>query len=187
MISLSPLLSKLRHRGRIIFDPEAVAWEETAPHIGSEFRRRVRIGTGAYQSLPLLWRLLNPRYGWTAFAFLSHRSAVDGPFFSAGHGGFQFPAARQCTFPGRDGSSSRRIWGRASGHLLAGRSVPCKLVRVLTMFTGMNLALLVGFWRWLVRPQTGTWHRTARDAGSGKLPQAAACAAPRVARRMKAR
>ena len=68
-----PLLSKLRHRGRIVFDPEAVAWEETAPHIGSEFRRRVRIGTGAYQSLPLLWKLLNPRYGWTAFAFLSHK------------------------------------------------------------------------------------------------------------------
>ena len=56
-----PLLSKLRHKGRIVYDPEAVGAEETPPTIGSEFRRRVRIGTGAYQSLPLLWRLLNPR------------------------------------------------------------------------------------------------------------------------------
>ena len=68
-----PLLSKLRHKGRIVYDPEAVGAEETPPTIGSEFRRRVRIGTGAYQSVPLLWRLLNPRYGWTAFAFLSHK------------------------------------------------------------------------------------------------------------------
>ena len=68
-----PLASKLRHNGRIVYDCEAVATEETPPTITSEFRRRVRIGTGAYQSLAILWKLVSPRYGWTAMAFLSHK------------------------------------------------------------------------------------------------------------------
>jgi hypothetical protein len=37
-----------------------------------------------------------------------------------------------------------------------------KPLRLTTMFTGMNLALLLGFWRWLVGTQRGTWKRTAR-------------------------
>jgi hypothetical protein len=31
-----------------------------------------------------------------------------------------------------------------------------------TLFTGMKLALLVGFWWWLAGFQTGLWKRTAR-------------------------
>ena len=161
-----PLLSKLRNRGRIVYDPEAVACEETAPHIGSEFRRRARIGTGAYQSVPLLWRLLHPRYGWTAFAFLSHkilRWLV--PFCLLGmlvanvlllaHPFFQAMLAAQLGV----------YVISLAGAYLPGRSLPCRLVRGLTMFVGMNLALLVGFWRWLTSRQTGTWKRTARDPG----------------------
>ncbi len=33
---------------------------------------------------------------------------------------------------------------------------------VIPLFTGMNAALLVGFWRWLTREQKGTWQRTNR-------------------------
>jgi hypothetical protein len=32
------------------------------------------------------------------------------------------------------------------------------------MFTGMNVALLVGFWRWLRGSQQGAWRRTVRLA-----------------------
>ena len=159
-----PLLSKLRRRGRIVFDPAAVATEETALHIGSEFRRRARIGTGVYQSLPLLWPLLHPRHGWTAFAFLSHkvlRWMV--PFFLLGmlvsnlllleHAIFRAAMAAQAG-----------VYGLAlAGAYLPGRGLLSKLVRVLTMFIAMNLALLVGFSRWLTSPQTGAWQRTARD------------------------
>lgn len=159
-----PLLSKLRHRGRIIFDPEAAATEETAPHIGSEFRRRLRIGTGAYQSLPLLWRLLHPRHGWTAFAFLSHkllRWMV--PFLLLGMLvsnvlllGRQF---FQAMFAVQLGVYAISLLGA----YLPGRGMPCKIVRGLTMFVVMNAALLAGFWRWLTTPQTGAWQRTPRD------------------------
>jgi hypothetical protein len=31
------------------------------------------------------------------------------------------------------------------------------------MFSSMNAALFVGFFRWLLSRQTGTWQRTARQ------------------------
>src|SRR6185369_13089583 len=36
---------------RLVYDPEAVAWEEVAPNIRQEFRRRVRIGAGNFHAL----------------------------------------------------------------------------------------------------------------------------------------
>src|SRR5207237_7004158 len=51
-----PLTAKLRSGCAIVYDKEAIAREETPAHVGSEFRRRSRIGAGGFQSLPLLWR-----------------------------------------------------------------------------------------------------------------------------------
>jgi cellulose synthase/poly-beta-1,6-N-acetylglucosamine synthase-like glycosyltransferase len=162
-----PLVSKLRHRGRIIYDPEAVAMEETPPRMGTEFRRRARIGTGAYQSLPWLWRLLHPRHGWTAFSFFSHKllrwlvpflllGMLVANLFLLGHRLYQFTLAAQVA----------ALAVSLAGLYLPGRGPAIRLVRAMSMFTAMNLALLVGFWRWLSTPQTGTWQRTARDGNA---------------------
>lgn len=162
-----PLLSKIHHGGRIVYEPDAVAIEETPPEIANEFRRRARIGAGAYQSLAILWRLLHPRFGWTAFAFWSHkllRWLV--PFFLLGmlatnvmllkYPVYQFTFAAQIAFYGL----------ALVGTRLRGRSTAARLIRVATMFIGMNLALLVGFWRWLTSEQNGTWQRTTRATES---------------------
>jgi cellulose synthase/poly-beta-1,6-N-acetylglucosamine synthase-like glycosyltransferase len=159
-----PLASKLRHNGRIVYDCEAVAAEETPPTIASEFRRRIRIGTGAYQSLAILWKLVSPRYGWTALAFLSHKLLrwlvpflllaalvsnlllLDHPFY-------------QCVLLAQIAGYA----GSLVGAFLPGRGLPSKLFRGLTMLAGMNLALLLGFCRYLTMKQTGIWHRTVRD------------------------
>ena len=45
-----------------------------------------------------------------------------------------------------------------------------KPIRLMTMFTSMNVALLVGFVRWLKKGQNAAWKRTARAAeASGAL------------------
>jgi cellulose synthase/poly-beta-1,6-N-acetylglucosamine synthase-like glycosyltransferase len=160
-----PLLSKLRQNGRILYDPEAVAAEETPAAMGSEFRRRARIGIGAYQSLPLLWRLLNPRYGWTAFAFCSHkilRWLV--PFFLLAMLVSNVPLLDRPLFQALFAAQLGVYAISLAGAYLPGRSLPCKLVRALTMFVGMNVALLAGFCCWLTSPQTGTWQRTSRSS-----------------------
>jgi cellulose synthase/poly-beta-1,6-N-acetylglucosamine synthase-like glycosyltransferase len=158
-----PLLSKLHFGGRIIYDESAIAYEETPPEIGSEFRRRARIGTGGYQSLALLWRLLSPRFGWTAFAFFSHKVLRwIAPFLLIGAlianvlllelPFYRWLFAAQVLF----------YAASFAGAQARGTGLPFRLLRLAGMFTSMNAALFVGFWRWLTLPQTGTWQRTAR-------------------------
>ena len=165
---LIPLLSKLRHGGRIVYDPAAVASEETSPTIGGEFHRRVRIGTGAYQSLRLLWRLLSPRYGWTAFAFLSHkllRWMVPFLFLTMVVCTvclLQYPLYRFML-----GAQLALLAIALGGMYVRGKSLTARLLRATTMFAGMNLALLLGFWRWVTTPQGGTWQPTGRSLRRG--------------------
>ena len=68
-----PLLAKLRYDCSIIYDPSAVGHEETPSQMRQEFDRRVRIGTGGFQAIAMLWKLLNPLRGWIAFTFFSHK------------------------------------------------------------------------------------------------------------------
>jgi hypothetical protein len=50
----------------------------------------------------------------------------------------------------------------ALGVLASGSGLVSRLIRITTMFSSMNAALMVGFWRWLLTTQRGVWHRTAR-------------------------
>jgi cellulose synthase/poly-beta-1,6-N-acetylglucosamine synthase-like glycosyltransferase len=160
-----PLLAKLRSGCSIIYDCEAVAREETPTNVASEFHRRARIGAGGFQSIALLWRLLDPRQGWVAFTFLSHKvlrwlcpflligllasNALlwDRPFFRwvlAAQVGFYIASLLAALAP-------------------PGLRVP-KPIRLMTMFTSMNAALLVGFIRWISKRQNAAWRRTTRVA-----------------------
>ena len=167
-----PLLARLRTGCALVYDALAVAHEETAPDVGAEFRRRSRIGAGGFQSMGLLWRLLNPLQGWVTFTYSSHKILRWlGPFFLIGLvvanlllwevPFFQVTLLGQMGFYLISGlgayvppASSR--WGRF------GR--PLKPLRLMTMFTGMNMALMLGFIRWARGSQSATWSRTARLA-----------------------
>ncbi len=160
-----PLLAKLRSGCTIIYDGEAVAREETPASVASEFQRRARIGAGGFQSIALLWRLLDPRRGWVAFTFLSHKVLRWlCPFFLIGllvsnallrdHILFRWAFGAQIAF-----------YGVSLLAALAPRGIRLpKLIRLMTMFTGMNAALLVGFFRWITRRQSAAWRRTTRVA-----------------------
>lgn len=158
-----PLLAKQRTGCEIIYDPEAVAVEETAPDVGSEFHRRARIGAGGYQSIGMLWRIIDPRRGWVAFAFLSHKVLRWlCPFFLIG------ALAANVLLVGRP--FYRAVLVAHLAFYLVALSlafVPVRVkilrpLRLTTLFVSMNAALLVGFWRWSRGRQRGTWRRTAR-------------------------
>jgi hypothetical protein len=54
------------------------------------------------------------------------------------------------------------VYGLSAVGLVRGvRSAP-RVLRLATMFTTMNAALLVGFWLWASGGQRGVWQRTAR-------------------------
>ena len=160
-----PLLATQRTGCRLVYDREAVAVEETAPGVGAEFRRRARIGAGGYQSIGMLWRLLDPRRGWLALAFWSHKVLRWlGPFFLLGALAANLALAGRPFYRGM-------LAAQVGFYLLAGLlpMVPSRVrlarpLRLSTMFVGMNAALLVGFCRWLFGRQKGTWARTERSA-----------------------
>jgi cellulose synthase/poly-beta-1,6-N-acetylglucosamine synthase-like glycosyltransferase len=158
-----PLEARLRTGCRIVYDPTAIAHEETSANVGAEFHRRARIGAGGFQSVGRLWRLLDPRQGWVAFTFLSHKLfRWLCPFFLvvliatnlllASHPFFAATLALQLSFYVVSGIMA----------IVPVRRRVFKPLLLTTMFTGMNLALLVGFWRWAAGTQSGAWRRTAR-------------------------
>lgn len=59
---------------QVKYDPEAVAIEEVPPYLKDEYKRRVRIGTGNYQSFFRLLRVFHPKHKWLVFTFLSHKA-----------------------------------------------------------------------------------------------------------------
>jgi cellulose synthase/poly-beta-1,6-N-acetylglucosamine synthase-like glycosyltransferase len=160
-----PLLAKIQSNCRIVFEPEAVATEEIAPEIKDEFWRRVRIGAGGYQSIGILWRLLDPRRGWVALAFFSHKVLRWlCPFFLI--------LAFLCTLillPFRlyQVALVAQLLLYFVAPLLArvpGHGPHLKLIRLTAMFTMMNAALFLGFFRWLRGRSSGVWTRTLRVA-----------------------
>ena len=158
-----PLLAKLRTGHTIIYDDEAIAREETPPGVVDEFYRRSRIGAGGFQSLGLLWRLLDPRRGWVALGFLSHKVfRWFCPFFLLG---LLASSALLWERPFyRAALIGQVIFYLASllAALIPARVRALTPLRLATMFTGMNVALLVGFWRWLKGRQGAAWRRTDR-------------------------
>lgn len=58
---------------RCLYDETAIAYEEVAPDVKSEFRRHVRDGAGHYLAVWRLASLLNPFLGLRSFIYWSHR------------------------------------------------------------------------------------------------------------------
>jgi len=158
-----PLLARVKTGRMVVYDDQATATEETAPNVGSEFRRRARIGAGGFQSLMLLWPLLLPWRGWSAFVFVSHKICRWlCPFFLIGLLAVNGVLAHRAHF---------RWWLVAQLGFytlaVAANWLPpgprwLKPLRLSTMFVAMNVAVLVGFWRWLRGTQKGAWQRTPR-------------------------
>ncbi len=168
-----PLRVRLATGCRLLFDPEAVAVEETAVGVEAEFNRRVRIGSGGFQAITLLWPLLDPRRGWIAITFFSHKVLRwTCPLFLVALFLANLPLATQPVYGlilvaqvavhlTALASNSSRVWSRLP-----------PMVRLGLMFHAMNTALLVGFWRWLRGAHSGVWQRTDRGGISppGETP-----------------
>lgn len=168
-----PLDAK-RHSGcRIVYDARAVAREETAPSIGAEFHRRVRIGAGGYQSIGMLWPLLAPRNGWVALTFFCHKILRWlCPFFMLGALLANVPLLGDPTYDGLFAAQAGFYALAVAGNWLPARPRWLRYARLPTMFATMNVALLFGFFRWLLRPQNGTWRRTERAVPAGGVGMA---------------
>jgi cellulose synthase/poly-beta-1,6-N-acetylglucosamine synthase-like glycosyltransferase len=162
-----PLLSLIRRGGSVVYEPDALAFEETAPDVAAEFRRRCRIGAGGFQSLALLWPVLDPRRGWLAFAFFSHKLLRWlGPFFLLGMIAANLALAMAGPPFWRWTLASQALFYTITLLIPPGTNPLSRPHRLMTMFTSMNIALLVGFWGWLTGRWSGIWTPTARPVAA---------------------
>jgi cellulose synthase/poly-beta-1,6-N-acetylglucosamine synthase-like glycosyltransferase len=153
---------KILERGyRVRYEPKARATETTAPTMREEMRRKTRIGAGGFQAIGLTAAMLDPRRGWPALGFWSHKvirwfvpfmmlgALLSNAALAAEPLYGQFLAAQLLAYAiGLQGLSSQPI-----DH---------KLIRPIRYFFLMNLALFIGFFRFLRGSQKVTWERAAR-------------------------
>lgn len=145
---------------RLVYDPSAIAVEETASSLEGEFRRRVRIAAGNFQSLrdvgALLWqpsrvavafwshkmiRWLGPL--WLAGAFVSSAALARDPFYVIA---FAVQVA---------------VYALAAASRVTERGVP-RVARTAQYLVEMHVALALGLARHLRGTQAAAWQRTAR-------------------------
>ncbi len=166
---------KVRESGlRMLYDHSAVAVEEI-PDVRDEWVRRVRIGAGDYQALVFCRRCLAPQYGYFAWSFWSHKVLR---WFTP-HLGILLLLSVLWMVALSD--SALRAFGQinllgvllvllaAVGGRLARDSagVPARLLRLVSHFVSMQLALVFGFVRFCRGGMRGHWTRTPRRDSSG--------------------
>jgi cellulose synthase/poly-beta-1,6-N-acetylglucosamine synthase-like glycosyltransferase len=148
---------------RTVFDPQAIAYEEAPAKIDAEFRRRIRIGAGNYQAFfrhPEYWsRASNIRrftyishkvLRWFTphlliLAFVSSAAMLDHPFYRTV---FYLQLTGYVLLGGA-------MWLRSKLDL------PRLLNAPLFVFA-LNVAFLIGFWRFASSNVSGDWQRTER-------------------------
>lgn len=154
---------------RVPFEPCAVAYEETTGDARKEFVRRTRIGAGNWQALARVPDVLDPRTGFVFFAFLSHKllrwatplllavalAANVVLAVAPGAWGYRFLLAAQVTFYALALAGRYGVGGRLR-----------RLASVAHYFVAMNVALAVGFWRFVRGTQRAAWQRTDRGASA---------------------
>ncbi len=150
---------------KLVYEPSAIAVEDTPHEISEEYRRRVRIGIGNYQAL-----FRHPEYflrtNWaTRFSYVSHKvlrwltpHLMAAALFASGvlavSSGFYLALF------------GLQVAGYGLGaYLLAfrrGRRMP-GLLAAFAFFLALNWAFFVAFVRFLTGRYGGSWKSTARD------------------------
>jgi cellulose synthase/poly-beta-1,6-N-acetylglucosamine synthase-like glycosyltransferase len=143
---------------RVVYDPEAVAVDFAASSVAGEFTRRVRLAVGSFRALGDLIR--TPLEGFALLAFFSHkllRWIV--PFLLIGmivssclllsSLFYRAVVMIQVLF---------YLWA-AMGYLFELRAKRVRFGLLGYFWLAMNLAFLVGFWRFLFSHRDSTWQR----------------------------
>ncbi len=149
--------------GKVIFEKKAVAEEKITGNIKEEFKRKVRIAAGNFQNLAQFKSLLKKPFSGKAFSFFSHKVIRwTGPFLI-------IIAFLSNLF------LLNRIFYQISliiflltfiipfaDYMLKKINIHINLFRYFTHFYGMNIALLVGFFKYLKGIKSAIWEPSKR-------------------------
>lgn len=144
------------------YAPEAVAREDVSDRVADEFERRTRIGAGSWQTTLAHLRLADPRRGWTAVAFVSHRLLRNVVVPSL------LPVLWLVSARGarKDRCVRGLLWLQSGAWAAAatGAAADEAVLAVPFQFALTNLATLRGGWRYLTYRQPAVWKKVRRGA-----------------------
>jgi len=156
----------------IQYDPEAYSVEEPSASVREELKRKIRISAGGIQSIIRMKELLNPfRFGILSFQYFSHRvlrwtlaplglpvMLLCSGIIASVEGFFNFHSFYTWLF-----------WGQVifyvsaiSGWMLEERNISFKFLYIPYYFFIMNLAVYLGFARYIKKKQSVNWERAKR-------------------------
>ncbi len=153
------------------YDPEAYAYESSSANVKEELKRTIRIAAGGIQSIVRLSPLLNIfKYGVLSFQYISHRV-------------LRWTLAPLClllllisnfVLAWQSGICSTHFftiifWAQVVFYLMAllgwfleNRHIKLKILFVPYYFFIMNLAVYLGFFRYISKRQNVNWERAQR-------------------------
>jgi cellulose synthase/poly-beta-1,6-N-acetylglucosamine synthase-like glycosyltransferase len=143
----------------------AHVYEDVSNNLGDEFRRKIRIATGNFQNLVAFKKLLNPKYKGLAFSFLSHKVIrwlgpllfafiiISNIFLVEEHLfylWFIFFIFMIIIIPIID-------------FFLRKIKIHIIILRFITHFVSMNIALFIGMFKFLKGVKSNVWQPTKRN------------------------
>ena len=154
----------IRAKGhRQVYDAQAVSIEEAAT-VRQDFHRHVRIGAGNFHALRLTARLLSPLAGRIAFSYWSHKVFRWAVPFAMPLAFFSSLILSKSPFYRASAAAGIVLAALALvGYRLEVQNVRRNLFSIPYYFCSMNLALLVGFARFVTGSQGMTWNRVANE------------------------
>jgi cellulose synthase/poly-beta-1,6-N-acetylglucosamine synthase-like glycosyltransferase len=158
-------MKAIEKSGKAIFEPESIVFENVTGSLKSEYKRKSRIATGNFQNLSVLYKILFSSRLKLAFCFFSHKVIRwFGPvliIFGMLSLVFLFRQSLlysilfvimvlSLTAPIID-----FFYGKIQIHVI--------LLRFVTHFYYMNIALLTGLFRYMKGVKSNVWEPTKRD------------------------
>jgi cellulose synthase/poly-beta-1,6-N-acetylglucosamine synthase-like glycosyltransferase len=154
----------LHAKKRCISEENAIVLEDVSNNLKAEFNRKIRISAGNFQNLAKFWTLLL-RFNGTAFAFLSHKVLRWlTPFFIL-YILFVFPFLLEIKVNYWYFGLFLLTMFAALGFdfFLKKVKIHLSILRYLTHFATMNVALFLGFFRYLKGIKSSIWEPTKRN------------------------
>ena len=154
----------LEKKYKCILDLEAVGYENVPNRLREEFRRRIRISAGNFRNLIYFYKMLWPPFTGLSFSFLSHKVLrwicpfllilviIANIFLFETHPFYKVTLYTQAVLlviPFID-------------NLLRKIGLHIVFLRFITHFYTMNLALLMGFLKFIKGSETEIWQPTQR-------------------------
>lgn len=156
-------LGVLAQGQRVVYEPTASGVEIVVPDVRAEFRRKIRMIAGGYQTLWRFRRQVNPftrpSVAWQLFSHKLMRWLVPLFLFVALTSAF---AARQNPVMTLALGIQMAFYGLALCGWLSQSLRQWMPVYVPYYFCAVNMAAAIGLWRYLLGRQSVTWHKVQR-------------------------